>query len=154
MTSAQYNRVLICTALVHTDVSYSVLRDITNSEVSESTIHRRLQEDHIRKWKVAERALLMEEHAKKRLKWVREHRDCTQGYWNGVIFSGECAVQKDSDGRTVWVFRYRNKLEKYDHKNIRGQAKGGGLFQMIWGCFAGAKLGPIVFVNGTVNSDV
>ena len=25
---------------------------------------------------------------------------------------------------------------------------------MIWGCFAGAKLGPIVFINGTVNSDV
>jgi len=28
-TSAQYDRALICTALVHTDVSYSVLRDIT-----------------------------------------------------------------------------------------------------------------------------
>jgi len=50
-TSAQYDRALICTALVHTNVSYSVLRDITNLEVSESTIRRRLQEDHIRKWK-------------------------------------------------------------------------------------------------------
>jgi len=96
----------------------------------------------------------MEEHAKKRLKWRRELRDCTQEYWNCVIFSDECAVQKDSDGGTVWVFRHQNKREKYDCKNIRGQAKGGGLFQMIWGCFAGAKLGPIVFINGTVNSDV
>jgi len=40
----------------------------------------------------------MEEHAKKQLKWAREHRDSTQEYWNGVIFSDECAVQKDSNG--------------------------------------------------------
>ena len=25
---------------------------------------------------------------------------------------------------------------------------------MIWGCFAGTKLGPIVFIEGTVNTDV
>src|SRR5579859_6272898 len=24
---------------------------------------------------------------------------------------------------------------------------------MIWGCFAGSKLGPIVFIDGMVNSD-
>jgi len=54
----------------------------------------------------------------------------------------------------VWVFRHQNKREKYDRKNIQGRAKGGGLFQMIWRCFAGGKLGPIVFINGTVNSDV
>ena len=26
--------------------------------------------------------------------------------------------------------------------------------QLIWGCFTGTKLGPIVFINRTVNSDV
>ena len=26
--------------------------------------------------------------------------------------------------------------------------------QLIWGCFTGTKLGPTVFINGTVNSDV
>jgi len=28
-----------------------------------------------------------------------------------------------------------------------------GGYQMIWGCFVGNKLGPIVFIKGTVNMD-
>jgi len=153
-TSAQFDRHLIRTALVDTNVSNTVLRDITNSEVSISTIRRRLREDHIQKWRAVKRALLTEEHAAKRLKWAREHSNCTREYWERVFWSDECAVQKDSDGQILWVFRHQNKQEKYAPKNIRGREKGGGLFQMIWGCFAGSKLGPIVFIDGRVNTDV
>jgi transposase len=71
-----------------------------------------------------------------------------------VIWSDECAVQRDSDGAVMWVFRHQNKQEKYDPKNVRGKSKGGYISQMIWGCFAGNKLGPIVFVDGKINSDV
>ena len=39
-------------------------------------------------------------------------------------------------------------------KNIRGKSKGGTVSQMIWGCFIGDKLSPIVFINGTVNTDI
>jgi hypothetical protein len=51
-------------------------------------------------------------------------------------------------------FGHQNKREKYAPENVRGRAKGGELFQMIWGCFTGTKLGPIVFVDGRVNTDV
>src|SRR5579859_7362995 len=64
-----------------------------------------------------------------------------------------CAVQKDSDTQQVWVFRHQNKREKFNSENVRGRAKGGGVFQMIWGCFAGTKLGPIVFINERVNTN-
>src|SRR5436305_1687586 len=50
-------------------------------------------------------------------------------------------------------FDIKTKHEKYDKKNIRGKAKGGDLFQMIWECFVGNKLGPIVFINGMVNTN-
>ena len=73
-TLTRFDHGLIRTALTDTDIPYTALRDITNSEVSTSTIHRRLQEDHIRKWRAVKRALLTEEHTKKRLKWAREHR--------------------------------------------------------------------------------
>ena len=69
-------------------------------------------------------------------------------------WSDECAVQKDSDTHQVWVFHHQNKLEKYACKNIRGKSRNGGIFQTIWGCFVGTKLGPIMFLDGTVNSDV
>ena len=153
-TSASFDRYVIRTAQLHTDINNAALHDITNSAVSTSTIHRRLREHHIRKWRAVERALLMEKHVAKRLKWAREYSHFTREDWEQVFWSDECAVQKDSDGRQVWIFRHQNKREKYAAKNIRGREKGGGLFQMIWGCFAGSKLGPIVFIDGTVNTDV
>ena len=153
-TLERFDRYLIRTALVHTNVTNDALRDITDSEVSTSTIRRRLREDHIRKWRAVERALLTEDHAKKRLDWARRYRLFTPEDWNRVFWSDECAVQKDSDDLQMWVFRHADKREKYLPKNVRGRAKGGGLFQMIWGCFAGTKLGPIVFLDGTINADV
>jgi len=153
-TSAQFDHYLIRTALVDTNVSNAALHDITNSAVSTSTIRRRLREDHIQKWRAVKRALLTEEQAAKHLKWVREHSNCTQKFWERVLWSDEYAVQKDSDGQILWVFRHENQREKYAPKNIRGREKGGRLFQMIWGCFVGTKLGPIAFIEGTVNTDV
>jgi|SRR5579859_285509 len=153
-TSTRFDRYLIRTSLADTTVPNAVLRDITNSGVSTSTIRRRLREDNIRKWRAVKRALLTEQQAAKRLKWARDHQHCGREHFARVFWSDECAVQKDSDGQIVWVFRHQNKREKYAPQNVRGRAKGGLLFQMIWGCFVGNKLGPIVFIDGTVNSDV
>src|SRR5579859_5712289 len=153
-TSARFDRYLIRIAQVDTDITIAALSDITNSAVSTSTIRRRLHEDHIQKWRAVERALLTEKHASKHLKWAREHCNFTREDWEHMVWSDECAVQKDSDGRQVWIFRHQNKHENYDPKNIQGREKGGRLFQMIWGCFAGSKSGPIVFIDGTVNTDV
>jgi hypothetical protein len=54
----------------------------------------------------------------------------------------------------VWVFRQQNKEEKYAAKNIRGRIRNGGTYQMVWGCFVGNKLGPLVCIDGTINKDV
>ena len=42
----------------------------------------------------------------------------------------------------------------YAPKNIKGKKKGSGLSQMVWGCFIGNKLGPLVFIDETVNKEV
>jgi len=153
-TSAREDRHIIHTALINTKVTNSVLRDITNQELSVSTVRRRLREDGIQKWRAVKRALLTKHHAKQRLEWARQWEHLTTDDWKRVIWSDESRIQKDSDGAVVWVFRHQNKQEKYNPRNVRGKSKGGGISQMIWGCFAGAKLGPIVFVDGTINSDV
>jgi DDE superfamily endonuclease len=74
--------------------------------------------------------------------------------WYKVVWSDECAVQKDSDPRENWVFRRQTKEEKYAIKNIKGKTKYGDISQMIWGCFVGSKLGPIVFIDTTVTKEV
>jgi transposase len=130
-TSASFDRYVIRTAQVDADITNAALRDITNATVLISTIRRRFREDHMRKWKAVEHALLMEKHTAKHLKWARKYLHFTREDWERVFWSDECDVQKDGDGRQVWIFRHQNKHEKYASKNIRGQEKGSGLFQMI-----------------------
>jgi len=99
------------------------------------------------------RPLLTQKHMKERLAWAKAHRHWTLDDWKHVIWSDECAVQKDSNATGYWVFRRQNKREKYAPQNVRMKARDGNLSQMIWACFVGNKLGPIAFISGSVNQD-
>jgi len=101
------------------------------------------------------RPLLTKQHAIKQLDWARAHRGWTVGDWRKVIWSDECAITKDiSNPDSVWVSRHQTKKEKYAIQNIQVKSRDGGICQMIWGCFLSDKLGPIAFINGSVNQDV
>ena len=97
---------------------------------------------------------MTEQHAKKQLQWALEYRHWKRKDWDKVIWSDESAVRVDSDPRQVWIFRHSNQQEKYDPKNVCGHSKSGFTSQMIWGCFAGTKLGPIVFIDVSITWDV
>ena len=86
--------------------------------------------------------------------WAKAHRHWTVEDWRKVLWSDECAVKKDSDPRKIRVFRRQNKQEKYASKNIRGKSRDGDVSQMMWGCFLSNKLGPIAFIDGTVNKNI
>jgi len=117
-------------------------------------LRRRLKEAGIQKWKAVDRPLLTKKQAAQRFEWAKAHRHWDEDMFAKVAWSDESAVQRDCDPRQVWVFRRQNKCEKYDPRNVRGKSKGGCISQMIWGCFVGNKLGPIVFINGSVNTQV
>jgi len=88
------------------------------------------------------------------LRWARKHQHWTAEDWAKVIWSDESAIKKNSDTRTVWVWRHQNKKEKYLPKNVKGKKRDRDISQMIWGCFAGNKLGPIVFVDDNITQDI
>ena len=152
-TSATFDRWLVRTVLTETKLPFKELKSITNIPISEQTIRRRLQEEGIRKWRGLKRPLLNDKHAKQRLKWAKEHKHWTIKDWAKVIWSDKSAIQKDSDTRTVWVWRHQNKAEKYASKNVVGKRQDGGISQMVWGCFMGNKLGPIVFIDGIIRKE-
>ena len=52
-TSISQDQYIVDTAEANTRIPLAELRDITNTEVSISTIRRRLREEGIRKWKAA-----------------------------------------------------------------------------------------------------
>jgi len=156
-TSATADRWLVRTALDKSKLPLKELKNICNLSFSTRTIQRRLAEDNVRKWRAAKRAKLTDENAKEHLRWALLHQHWTVDMWKKVAWSDESAVKKDSDTKTVWVWRHTGKagkIEKYLPKNVVGKRQDGGTSQMIWGCFAGNKLGPIVFIDENINAGV
>lgn len=153
-TTATADRWLVRTALAETRLPLKELKSICNIPLSTRTIQRRLEEENIRKWRGVKRALLDNNHAKQRLEWARKHQHWTIEQWARVVWSDESAIKKNSDTKTVWVWRHQNQREKYLPINVVGKKRDGGLSQMVWGCFAGNKLGPLVFIDENINASV
>src|SRR5579859_5643449 len=65
-----------------------------------------------------------------------------------------CSTKRQQHAMGYCVYRRQNKREKYVPQNVRMKSKYGNLSQMIWACFVGNTLGPIVFISGSINQDV
>lgn len=70
--------------------------------------------------------------------------------WKNVIWSDESRFKIfRSDGPSqVW----RENGKRYNIENIRPSIKHGSDGIMVWGCFSGKGLGPLVKVDGRMNS--
>ena len=153
-TSSSGNRYLVRSAETDTSQPLTQLRLDTNLDISEQTIRRRLQENGIAKHKAVNRPCLTKKQIAARLKWAQEHRDWSVEQWQSVIWSDETMVRSQNDPRPKLGFRRRNKREKYDPKNVQPKSGYGGASQMVWACFVGDKLGPIVFMDSSITKEV
>jgi transposase len=97
-------RLLIRRALEDTKMPLCELKFESNSDLSISTIRRRLNEQDIKKWLAAERSRLTEAHASKRFDWSKKHLDWTVEDWRKYIWSDECSIEKGTDPWQMWVF--------------------------------------------------
>jgi len=141
-------RLLIRRALDDTKMPLRELKFETNSNLSISTIRRRLSEENIGKWLAAERPRLTETHASKRFNWSKEHLDWTVDDWRKYIWSDECSVEKGADPRQMWVFRRPGNAEKFKPKNVKPKDKCKGVSVMVWGCFVSNIRGPLTVCHG------
>jgi len=154
ITTKAQDKWIINAAETNTSVPFASLQDIINVPASTSTIQRRLHEDLIRKWRAVKRTLLTKECAKKRLEWGLKYQHYTSKDWAKIAWSDKSTIQKDSACQQVWVFRHQTKDEKYAPQNVQGKARDGDVHQMVWGCFMGNKLGPIVSIDGSISGDI
>ena len=131
------------------------LRDISqivNVPVSKSTISRRLHEMNYGRYVERKKPYLSLGNIQARLDWAIAHKDWTVEQWKKVIWSDECPLQVGHSSRRKWVTR--KKGEELDSKNIYPTFKSGHITLMVWACFTGERLGPLmVFDEGGVGSD-
>jgi len=121
------------------------LRDITNIiglPISENTIRRRRSEAGLGSYIAAEKPGLRAENITKRLEWALKYKDWTVEDWKRVIWSDESSIWIGVNPRRQWVIRPPG--ERLNRKYVKKAFKGERVKVMVWACFTGERLGPLV----------
>ncbi|GBC31699.2 IS630 family transposase [Rhizophagus irregularis DAOM 181602=DAOM 197198] len=92
-----------------------------------------------------------ERNRKIRLKWARERRLWTINDWKKVVWSDESRFTLFQNDGKIRVWRLQE--EKYNINCLVPTMKHGGGGIMMWGCFSWYGLGPLVRIDGRINSE-
>ena len=113
------------------------------------TIRRNLHELGIHSRIAAVKLLLSQKQRMDRLQWSKRKRNWSVAKWKTVIWSDESRFtifRNDGPSRVC-----RRDGHRYDVENPIPSVKHGGGGIMVWGCFSGKGLGPLVMVEGKMN---
>src|SRR5690606_29254541 len=134
------------------------LREITHNynmasenPVSITTVSNYLSITGIHRRKAAKKPFLHPINIDERLEWCLEHANWTTEDFKKVIWSDESTVVLGQLVEDVYV--WRREGERYKKECIVGTMKSGRISVMIWGCFIGNQLGPLVFREGSWNAN-
>jgi transposase len=87
---------------------------------------------------------------KRRMDFVRCHEDHDASYWRRVLFSDESKFNRlGSDGRQ---YVRRRKDEEFHPRCTVSTLQGGGGSVMVWGVISAHGPGPLVRLDGRINS--
>ena len=121
------------------------LKDITNKirlPISETTIHHRRDEAGLKSYIAAEKPGLQPENVAERLEWALCYKDWTVEDWKCVIWSDECSIWIGVNPQRQWVIRPQG--ERLNPKYVKKTFKGSRVKVMVWACFSGERLGPLI----------
>ena len=124
------------------------LRDITNIvtdkllPISETTIRRRQSESGLGSYVAAEKPGLHVENITKRLEWTTKYKDWTLDDWKCVIWSDESSIWIGVNPRRQYIIR--SAAEKYNPWYVKKTFKSSQVKVMVWTCFTGERLGPLI----------
>jgi len=123
--------------------------DSTSIVVSERTIQRELHQSGYFGRMGTRKPYVNGRNKKKRLDWAKEKKNW-KNEWERIIWSDESYFRLfNGDGRR-WV--WRQPKEKFDVNCLIPTHKSGQDGIMVWGCFHKNGLGPLVRLDGRVNS--
>ena len=121
----------------------------TRLDVSTKTIRRNLHELKFFSRIPTSKPLLTDQQRENRLNWCIERKNWSIRKWKSVIWSDESRFtifKNDGPGR-VW----RTPGTRFNIENMAPSVKHGGGGLMMWGCFSGKGLGPLVKVEGKMD---
>lgn len=117
-----------------------------SKQVSVSTVKRRLRAAGLIGRVAARKPLLRHQNKTKRLSWAMKHRHWTTEDWKKVLWSDESKFQIFGSSRRIFV--RRRVGERMVPQCVTSTVKHGGGSVMVWGCFAGSRVGDLYRVSG------
>jgi transposase/DDE superfamily endonuclease len=151
-TTKHKDRILTRTAKVHDDQAYRDIIHISGLPISRNTLRRRLKEINLHSRIRRRKPVLKPSHKAARLSWARKHQHWTIQDWQRVIWSDESAIVLGQRSRRRRCIRKNGQafLPRY----CDGTVKAGRVTMMVWACFTGSKVGPLIVCDaGSVNAD-
>ena len=117
---------------------------------SVSTVKNRLKEFKLRGCIARRKPMISAKNRKHRLNFAKSHEEADAFFWSKVMFSDECKFNRlGSDGRQ-YVRRYKG--EEFKPRCTVSTLQGGGGSVMVWGVISVYGPGPLVRLEGRVNS--
>jgi transposase len=124
-----------------------------SNSVSKTTVRRALKSMKIKCCPAVVKPFISEANAIKRVEWCKEKLDLMVSDWEKVCWSDECSIEVRGTGtRHIMIRRLEN--ERFHPHCIAPSFKSGRQSIMMWGCFQGNTLGPLVLCpNGKMNAN-
>jgi transposase/DNA-binding transcriptional MerR regulator len=122
-----------------------------NQIPSKSTIQRFLNYNGFVLRKLQKKTGISGANVQKRKDWCRIMNEKPAEFWDTVIWSDETTVKQAPKGKEIFV--YVHQSTKKEDLPINSQLHSGGFSVMFWGCFSKKGLGPLVALDGTMNSE-
>ena len=115
-----------------------------------STVKNRLKEFNLKGYVARRKPMISAKNRKRRLDFVRCNEDHDSSYWSKVLFSDESKFNRlGSNGRQ---YVRRRKDEEFNPRCSVSTLQGGGGSVLVWGIISTNGPGPIVRLQGRINS--
>ena len=115
-----------------------------------TTIHKMLNDNGFKMLKLLKKTLIFPRNQLKRVDFCREMANFGPAFWETVIWSDETTVRQRPQGKELIIRVHSSNIEALEE--INPQIHSGGFSVMFWGCFSKLGLGPLVALEGTMNS--
>ena len=141
-------RVLINSAIKNRQSSSFELANSFSKTIAPSTVRRILVRNGLKSRTAMQKYTISPNNIKKRMKFASDHKFWSKEDWMKVCFSDESRFELCSSGKVKLRMRVGEKLKLALPKEMMG---GGSV--MVWGLITPTGVGPLVKVEGTMDSE-